>query len=593
MNSRISMIPKSLKSIVALLTFLCTVPIEAKVVSKEKALEFASRFFSGNSLSRNNSASLQCIWDSNELQIKTRNSSDAPTFYVITPSEGRGFVIVAGDDVSFPVWGYSFENKVSDVENLPENLRSWLEGMHQSIVQARTNQIPASSNVQQRWIQSRAGDPLVMLKTPSWGQGYPYNIQCPKDGILSKVGCTAVAIATIMRYYGWPETGKGITEAYTTSSKGIYVEARNLEHEYDWNKMKMEYISDSYNSDEADAVATLMADVAIGIKADFTSNSTSASAKIDVLYNHFDYHPGMYWVNRENFESNEWNQLMIDELMEDRPIFYRGNDSASNLGHAFVLDGCTTDNYFHINWGWSGYCDGYFYLDALNPSDSDYNYNQSAILNMIPNDGSGITVWLTAFQTGIATNATDFHPYSPFQVTACVRNGNGFMEFSGSFRLAVTDKDGNIKEWICEERTGMNLKPFYYYPSLNFSCTITGDIEIGDRIRMFYREQDKEEWNLITSVSSSTPWEILIADEFTISESTSVSFDKETGVLIVSFKDDVAATISRNGQPVATGVAYNPNSLEVETKKLTEGIYTIRLEKGLDVKVFNFEVKPL
>jgi len=35
------------------------------------------------------------------------------------------------------------------------------------------------------------------------------------------------------------------------------------------------------------------------------------------------------------------------------------------------------------------------------------------------------------------------------------------------------------------------------------------------------------------------------------------------------------------------------NSLEVETKKLPDGVYTIKLEKGLDMKEFSFEVKPL
>lgn len=139
----------------------------------------------------------------------------------------------------------------------------------------------------------------------------------------------------------------------------------------------------------------------------------------------------------------------------------------------------------------------------------------------------------------------------------------------------------------------MNLPPRYYYPSLNFSCTINGDIVIGDRIRMFYKKQDSEEWNLITSLSSNIPWEILIMDEYTISESTSVSFDKDTGILLISFKDNVAATMLRNGEPIFTGITYYQNSVEIETKNLPEGIYTIKLEKGFDVKEFDFEVKPL
>lgn len=584
---------RSFRIMLFLFAFLHSLSMNGKVVTQQKALEFATRFFANHIPSRSNTQNMTCIWNSNQLLLNARSSEESPSFYVFTPSGGKGFVIVAGDDVFVPVLGYSFENQIPHVDQLPHNIRFWLEKVHESIVYVRQQEKASSSSVGQKWVSSRAGEPMIMLETPTWGQRNPYNQQCPLDGTENSiVGCTAVAIATIMRYHEWPKAGKGMTEAYVTSSKNIHVNARNLEHEYDWNKMKMEYVSNSYNNEEANAVATLMADVAIAIQADFSSKSTAASAKPDKLYQHFDYHPGMYWVNRENYDVNEWKQLMMDELMRERPVLYRGDDNA-NLGHAFVLDGCTTDDYFHVNWGWSGYCDGFFYLNALTPSDNNYNYNQAALLNMIPNDGSEIDYWLIAYQTGIVANTTDFHPYSSFQITACVDNNNDIMEFSGSFRLAVTDSEGTIKEWICDEETDMNLPPHSYYPSLYFSCMITGDISIGDRIRMFYREKDKEEWKLITSLSSNIPWEILIADEYTISESTSVSFDKESGILIVSFKDDVAATILYNGQPVANGITYNLNSLEVETKELVEGIYTIKLEKGLDIKEFTFEVKPL
>jgi len=583
------------KFTLVLLAAFFSISLNAKVVTQQKAMEFATRFFANNAESRSNMVSMKLAWDSNQLPLKARSSGDdSPAFFVFTPSDGEGFVIVAGDDVSVPVLGYSFENRMPSVDKLPQNLRSWLEGAHEGIVRARKKGKLASSSIEQKWVESRAGDLLVMLKTSSWGQNSPFNLQCPMDGNkYSKVGCTSVAIATIMCYYEWPKTGRGATEAYTTSTRGIRVDARNLEHQYGWDNMKMEYISGSYNDEEANAVATLMADIAIAIQADFTEESTSASAKIDVLYDHFDYHPGMYRVHRKDYEFEDWSQLMRDELMKNRPVLFRGNDAYGDSGHAFVLNGCTTDSYFHINWGWSGYCDGYFFLDALYPADDDYSYDQSAILNMIPNDGSEIANWIVAYKTGIVADTDDFHSFTPFRISACVYNINAVKEFKGAFRMAVTDREGKIKEWVCEEKSGMNLKPYYYYSDLKFSCTITGDIAIGDRIRMFYREQNTDEWKLVTSVSSSIPWEILIADEYTISESTSVSFDKESGVLIVAFKDDVAATISCNGQPVATGITYYLNSLEVETKKLLDGVYTIKLEKGLDMKEFSFEVKPL
>lgn len=576
-----------------LLAAFLSLSVHGKVVTQQKAMEFASRFFANYAKSRSSSAGMKFVWDSNQLSSNARSSGESPTFYVFTPSDGKGFVIVAGDDASVPVLGYSFDNQIPNVNELPQNLHSWLEGVHHSITQSRLQGDTSSPWIEKNWIQSRAGDPLVLLDTPNWNQKHPYNIQCPKDGSAnSLVGCCAVAIATIMRYYEWPKAGRGTTEAYTTSTKGIYVNERDLNHQYDWDKMKMEYISGSYTNDEANAVASLMADVSIGIQADFTSESTSANPELEILYNNFDYHPNMCKVRRENYDFEDWKQLMKNELLKDRPILYRGRSSDDSSGHIFVLDGCTTDDYFHINWGWSGYCDGYFYLNALNPSDRDYSYNQYAILNMIPNDGNEVTNQIIAYETGIKTDVNDFYPYTSFNITACVQN-NSAIEFKGSFRLAVTDRDGNIKEWISNEKKEMNLKPRYYYSNLNFSCTINSDIVIGDRIRMFYKKQDSEEWHLVTSLSSNVPWEILIIDEYTISESTSVSFDKDTGILLISFKDNVAASMSRNGEPIFMGITHNQNCVEIETKNLPEGIYTIKLEKGFDVKEFDFEVKPL
>lgn len=47
-------------------------------------------------------------------------------------------------------------------------------------------------------------------------------------------------------------------------------------------------------------------------------------------------------------------------------MLFSGQGSAG--GHCFVADGYDTNNFFHINWGWGGVSDGYFDVDAMNPS---------------------------------------------------------------------------------------------------------------------------------------------------------------------------------------------------------------------------------
>jgi hypothetical protein len=73
---------------------------------------------------------------------------------------------------------------------------------------------------------------------------------------------------------------------------------------------------------------------------------------------------------------------------------------------------------------------------------------------MFPNDGSRITDW---FEGDIYANTSTFLPRLPFEVNATIYN-KLTVDFSGSLRLAVTDRDGNIKEWICEEMTDVTIK---------------------------------------------------------------------------------------------------------------------------------------
>ena len=47
----------------------------------------------------------------------------------------------------------------------------------------------------------------VLLHTANWGQGAPYNSECPEvNGIQAPTGCVATAMAIVMDYNKWPNT---------------------------------------------------------------------------------------------------------------------------------------------------------------------------------------------------------------------------------------------------------------------------------------------------------------------------------------------------------------------------------------------------
>ena len=98
------------------LFILCLVAIAsvcgatAKEVGSERALRIAAELFGDTT----RGGGVELRWDSDDL-LSTRGEGGAPTFYVITPSSGAGFVIVAGDDAVRPILGYSTTYNIASV----------------------------------------------------------------------------------------------------------------------------------------------------------------------------------------------------------------------------------------------------------------------------------------------------------------------------------------------------------------------------------------------------------------------------------------------------------------------------------------------
>lgn len=81
----------------------------------------------------------------------------------------------------------------------------------------------------------------------------------------------------------------------------------------------------------------------------------------------------------KNFDINE----ITWELKDNNIVYLRGSDINGNGGHAWVSDGCSfcvdindrskiTSTYIHCDWGWGGYCNGYYSGDVF--SASSYNF---------------------------------------------------------------------------------------------------------------------------------------------------------------------------------------------------------------------------
>ena len=445
--------------------------LSAREVTAEQARQTATRFWQSTPKTRGEAApAWQLVRDSESAA--TRSSGAHPAYYVFDNTAGPGFVIVAGDDVAMPVLGYSFDSEFPS-GTLPPNLQAWLDGLRETVDKARATGWKAESHVTQAWASTHGSTPVVKLETALWNQDDPYNRLCPTyQGSPTYTGCTTTALTIVMHYHQWPERGTGSLPSYTTKSYGISVPGFALGHAYDWANMKpkyaytyqgnasdYEYTYTAFTETEATAVATLMRDCAVMLQSDFGPDGTGAYTS-DIpnrLIDHMGYDRQTRWLYRPNYSTAEWNRIMQDELNNDRPIIYSGYNAQS--GHAFVLDGYTNDNYYSVNWGWGGYCNGYFLLTALDPEgqgiggSDHYNNDQIAVVGMQPDAGNSAYeelrfVEYTDPETGRTykgiTVEGNIARGETIQIYAGLICNYGNLPFSGEMKVAVTDQDNRI-----------------------------------------------------------------------------------------------------------------------------------------------------
>jgi hypothetical protein len=87
---------------------------------------------------------------------------------------------------------------------------------------------------------------------------------------------------------------------------------------------------------------------------------------------------------KSDYEVSAWKELLKSELNAMHPICYSGDDGTN--GHEWVCDGWRwSDDMFHMNWGWSGYDNGWFTIGALNPwGNGSYNANNTVVIGIKP-----------------------------------------------------------------------------------------------------------------------------------------------------------------------------------------------------------------
>ena len=375
---------KKFTTLLSLVLFFTTTVI-AGPVDLEKALETASSFWNNNSLGGKKNVTLQLSTEnimSKSGSRLTMNENDAQ-YYLFTPEDDNGFIIVSGEDKLSPIVGYSTGNTNGE---MPPALVAWLEEYSTFVDDVRSGEIELPQT-------KAATGPRIepMLKT-SWNQSTPYNNLCPTvNGNRTPTGCTATAMAQIMKFHEWPAKPlKAISWNNNITGKTETIDI--TKNTYDWANMLNHYRS-GYNSVQANAVARLMIDVGKAINSSYALEGTGSSyvQASNALVNVFDYSPELYSAKRTEYTNEEYYAIIRENLEARQPLLYCGHGQSFNSGHAFVCDGIDENNLLHIDWGWDGAYNGYFDIGSMAPGGSGigggearYNVGQVIVANIRP-----------------------------------------------------------------------------------------------------------------------------------------------------------------------------------------------------------------
>ena len=181
---------------------LAALSMTAEPVDIEKAKQVASSLMDGNAEPVLVSQAVRA--ESKMRRVNAKTQMTAP-YYIFSRGEGKGFVIVSGDDCLPSILGYT-ESGDYDESQLPPHFFQWLNHYKTIIEDAQVAGQNVSRESTQRRVQNRAKGwaSIAPLLTSHWHQSSPYNDRCPFiPGTKNRAvcGCVATAAAQVIYYY--------------------------------------------------------------------------------------------------------------------------------------------------------------------------------------------------------------------------------------------------------------------------------------------------------------------------------------------------------------------------------------------------------
>ncbi len=367
-------------------SIIFTAIMHAAEVSENEILAAARKWIADNAMFQ---ADLPNAVPEKAVQMADFEGKPMPLWRV--DLQPTGYLVMSADDTLPPVVAFGTKSSfdMPPAHPLPAMLNRQGEIFQDELKKPKTRGNELAAENLSRWnallgrTRAESVTPSKIITEPLvttiWDQSAPYDYICPTDGrYLHRgiTGCVPTAFSQILKFHEWPPRGEG-SISYTDDQGNVKGELRaDYSFPYEWDLMRDDQTDNWHNYtfayperniDRSDwAVARMMMEMGACAQVDYEEDATGGYSyyfQFLVTSNLWYKDTVEYGDTRSQYIGYVPQETLYTRIRED---MVAGRPSIlTYTGHAFVGDGLGTMgglDYYHINYGWSGYHNGWYLL---------------------------------------------------------------------------------------------------------------------------------------------------------------------------------------------------------------------------------------
>jgi hypothetical protein len=419
-----------------------------------------------------------------------------------------GYIIITSSKLIQPVFAYSFTSPF--LVNNQQNPLQYLLTNHISHQIEKSHLIPSNEkqlyiskwdriltnpyNVEilndfQQWPPAGSTNTEGWIET-QWNQFPPYNNFCPIDitdgGKRSVAGCPSIAMGQILNYHHTINQVQfdDRDDYYHKYLSSFWIDNDHIAYDFPSFPTLNNYlktVEDHYKNNtpltEDDLAAITFA---CGIAAEQVySSSVSGTYGVDQAYEAYQ----RFGCNTSTLyyrpDDTVYDKI-IENIKQALPIHYAVVTPAWDAGHNLIIDGYNTDGYFHLNFGWGGSYDGWYFIPENLPY--QLTVNEGVIVDILN-------------KTTLEDLSVDGSIIWQEKTGGEIVEGNFIVENVGEQNSLLTWEIASTPEWgdwTINPSSGHSIRPIDGNITVHVSCILPD-------------EQGKEYNDSITIINSNNP----------------------------------------------------------------------------------------